>query len=69
MEVALPHQLSDDVDGLAHGADGQELDQPRVLQAFQVLDLFHKVISHVRCLEKERGKGEEGRSARVKWLE
>lgn len=43
VEVALPHELSDDVDGLIQRADGVQLDQLLMPQALQVLNLLGEV--------------------------
>lgn len=44
LEASFAHELRDDVDGLPSGAHGQELDELRVVEALQGLDLLHKLV-------------------------
>lgn len=44
LEASFGHELSDDVDGFSSGAHGQELDELRVVEALQGLDLLHKLV-------------------------
>lgn len=44
LEASFAHELSDDVDRLSSGAHGQQLDELRVVEALQCLDLLHELI-------------------------
>lgn len=52
VEVAFPHELSDDVHRLIQRADGMQLDQLLMPQALQVLNL----LSEVFCLHVAWGR-------------
>lgn len=44
LEASFDHELSHDVDRFSSGAHGQQLDQLRVVEALQRLDLLHKLV-------------------------
>jgi len=52
VQVAFPHELSDDVHGLIHRADSMQLDQLLMPQALQVLNLLGEVF----CLHVSWGR-------------
>lgn len=53
VEVALAHELGDDVHGLLQGAHGVQLDQLLMPQALQVLNLLGEIFCfHVSCRRK-----------------
>lgn len=44
LEASFAHELGHDVDRLSSGAHGQQLDELRVMEALQRLDLLHKLV-------------------------
>lgn len=44
LEASFAHKFSHNVDRLSSGAHGQQLDQLRVMEAFQRLKLLHKLV-------------------------
>ena len=59
LEASFGHEFSHDVDRLSSGAHGQQLDQFRVMEALQRLNLLHKlVLLRVLCRRRNTIIGE-----------